>query len=342
MNIFSKIPKKNGIYSVYGVNNLLESILLKELLSKKNIFYFTEDIKDSKAKFDILSKNSDSEINYLDNSFFEDSISLEKLPLISEIFNNFSKKSSRVIIFDSIKISKNINIDKRSLSFKINPDDTQITQNEIIKKLLKFNFNQTEFVNSFGDFSVRGSVLDLFSQNFEKPIRIQFYKEKIKSTSYFNLDTMKSGGKILTSFDIYKYNHSGDVDKRPIIELIPKNSFIILDRQWNNENQEIIKEISKYNIIIFINPLIGLGKEIETLEIEYPEIQYETESLNWIKQLLKKYKDYKFTFLITKENDMDQIRDEVKNLSYNIYCDEYSKTFIIKNKKEIFVSLKKV
>ena len=38
---------------------------------------------------------------------------------------------------------------------------------------------------------------------------------------------------------------------------------------------------------------------------------------------------------------MDQIRDEVKNLSYNIYCDEYSKTFIIKNKKEIFVSLKK-
>ena len=152
---------------------------------------------------------------------------------------------------------------------------------------------------------------------------------------------MKSGGKILTSFDIYKYNHSGDVDKRPIIELIPKNSFIILDRQWNNENQEIIKEISKYNIIIFINPLIGLGKEIETLEIEYPEIQYETESLNWIKQLLKKYKDYKFTFLITKENDMDQIRDEVKNLSYNIYCDEYSKTFIIKNKKEIFVSLKK-
>ena len=82
---------------------------------------------------------------------------------------------------------------------------------------------------------------------------------------------MKSGGKILTSFDIYKYNHSGDVDKRPIIELIPKNSFIILDRQWNNENQEIIKEISKYNIIIFINPLIGLGKEIETLEIEYPE-----------------------------------------------------------------------
>ena len=139
MNIFSKIPKKNGIYSVYGVNNLLESILLKDLLSKKNIFYFTEDIKDSKAKFDILSKNSESEINYLDNSFFEDSISLEKLPLISEIFNNFSKKSSRVIIFDSIKISKNINIDKRRLSFKSNPDDTQITQNEIIKKLLKIN-----------------------------------------------------------------------------------------------------------------------------------------------------------------------------------------------------------
>ena len=65
--------------------------------------------------------------------------------------------------------------------------------------------------------------------------------------------------------------------------------FIILDRQWNNENQEIIKEISKYNIIIFINPLIRLGKEIETLEIEYPEIQYETESLNWIK-LLKNIK----------------------------------------------------
>ena len=86
MNIFSEIPKKNGIYSIYGINNLLESVLLRELLNKKNIFYFTDDAKESKIKFDILSKNSDSEINYLDDSFFEDSISLEKLPLISEIF----------------------------------------------------------------------------------------------------------------------------------------------------------------------------------------------------------------------------------------------------------------
>ena len=88
MNIFSEIPKKNGIYSIYGINNLLESVLLRELLNKKNIFYFTDDAKESKIKFDILSKNSDSEINYLDDSFFEDSIGLEKLPLISEIFNN--------------------------------------------------------------------------------------------------------------------------------------------------------------------------------------------------------------------------------------------------------------
>ncbi len=341
MNIFSEIPKKNGIYSIYGINNLLESVLLRELLNKKNIFYFTDDAKESKIKFDILSKNSDSEINYLDDSFFEDSISLEKLPLISEIFNNFSRKSNRVVIFDSIKINKNINIDKRSLSFKVNLENADIKQDKIIEKLIEFNFNQTEFVNSFGDFSVRGSVLDLFSQNFEKPIRIQFYKEKIKSASYFDLDTMKSIEKILNNFDIYKYDHSGDVHKKPITELIPKNSFIIFDHQWNNENKEIIKKISKKNITIFLNPIIKLGSELQSLKIEYPEIQYYEKSFNWIKQLIKKYKNNKVTFLITNEKDINQIKDEIPDLSYNIYHDNHSKTFIVKNKKEIFISLKK-
>ncbi len=341
MNIFSEIPKKNGIYSIYGINNLLESVLLRELLNKKNIFYFTDDAKESKIKFDILSKNSDSEINYLDDSFFEDSISLEKLPLISEIFNNFSRKSNRVVIFDSIKINKNINIDKRSLSFKVNLENADIKQDKIIEKLIEFNFNQTEFVSSFGDFSVRGSVLDLFSQNFEKPIRIQFYKEKIKSASYFDLDTMKSIEKILNNFDIYKYDHSGDVHKKPITELIPKNSFIIFDHQWNNENKEIIKKISKKNITIFLNPIIKLGSELQSLKIEYPEIQYYEKSFNWIKQLIKKYKNNKVTFLITNEKDINQIKDEIPDLSYNIYHDNHSKTFIVKNKKEIFISLKK-
>ncbi len=341
MNIFSEIPKKNGIYSIYGINNLLESVLLKELLIKKNIFYFTEDAKESKVKFDILSKNSDSEINYLDDSFFEDLISLEKLPLISEIFNNFSRKSNRIVIFDSIKINKNINIDKRSLRFKINLENADIKQDKIIEKLIEFNFTRTEFVNSFGDFSVRGSVLDLFSQNFEKPIRIQFYKEKIKSASYFDLDNMKSIEKIINNFDIYKYNHSEDVDKKPITELIPENSFIIFDHQWNNENKEIIKKISKKNITIFLNPLIKLGSELQSLKIEYPEMQYYEKSFNCIKQLIKKYKDNKLTFLISNEKDINQIKDEIPNLSYNIYHDDHSKTFIVKNKKEIFISLKK-
>ena len=341
MNIFSEIPKKNGIYSVYGINNLLESLLLKELLNKKNVFYFTEDAKESKIKFDILSKNSDSEINYLDDSFFEDLINLEKLPLVSEIFNNFSRKLNRVVIFDSVRINKKINIDKKSLNFKINLDDADLNQDKIIKKLIEFNFNQTEFINSFGDFSVRGSVLDLFSQNFEKPIRIQFYKEKIKSASYFDLNTMKSMEKIISNFDIYKYNHSEDVNKKPIVELIPKNSFIIFDHQWNDENKEIIKEISKHNITIFLNPLIKLGSELQNLKVEYPKIQYYEESFNWIKQLIKKYKDNKFTFLTSNENDINLIKNEIQDLSYSMYHDDHSKTFIVKNKKEIFISLKK-
>ena len=49
-----------------------------------------------------------------------------------------------------------------------------------------------EFIESSGQFSVRGSVVDIYLSEIKNPIRIQFFKEKVKSINSFDISTMKS------------------------------------------------------------------------------------------------------------------------------------------------------
>lgn len=57
----------------------------------------------------------------------------------------------------------------------------------VIRQLINYEYNYTARVAEYGDFSLRGGVLDIYPIDFEKPVRIELFGDKVESIRIFNL-----------------------------------------------------------------------------------------------------------------------------------------------------------
>ncbi|MBO4871697.1 MAG: transcription-repair coupling factor [Muribaculaceae bacterium] len=60
------------------------------------------------------------------------------------------------------------------------------------ERLLELGFHKVDYVYEPGQFSVRGSILDVFSYSHELPYRIDFFGDEIESIRTFNIETQLS------------------------------------------------------------------------------------------------------------------------------------------------------
>ncbi|MCQ2406475.1 MAG: transcription-repair coupling factor [Oscillospiraceae bacterium] len=77
-----------------------------------------------------------------------------------------------------------------SSAFVIDPD-CGLTLEEIKEKLVCLGYAGREQVESVGQFSVRGGILDIFSPGHPEPLRIEFWGDDIDSMGFFDTDTQR-------------------------------------------------------------------------------------------------------------------------------------------------------
>lgn len=66
----------------------------------------------------------------------------------------------------------------------------------VAEMLIEYGFERVDFVYSPGQFSVRGSIVDVFSFADDKPYRIDFFGDEVDSIRDFDLESQLSSGKI--------------------------------------------------------------------------------------------------------------------------------------------------
>jgi transcription-repair coupling factor (superfamily II helicase) len=66
------------------------------------------------------------------------------------------------------------------------------------KKLRELGFTEVDYVYEPGQFSIRGSILDVFSFSNELPYRVDFFGDEIDSIRTFNVETQLSEAKVKT------------------------------------------------------------------------------------------------------------------------------------------------
>lgn len=80
--------------------------------------------------------------------------------------------------------------------------NSEISLAELQKTLYNYGYERVEIVESKGQYSIRGGILDVFSTMYDVPYRIEFFGDEVDSIRDFDIETQKSLNKF-ERFDIY-------------------------------------------------------------------------------------------------------------------------------------------
>ena len=99
-----------------------------------------------------------------------------------------------------------------------------------IDKLINMGYVREHKVEGVGQFSIRGGIIDIFTPNFENPIRIELFDDEIDSIRPFDIFTQKS------------------VDKIKYVKVLPARSFLYpanIEEAANLIEKDIKKDTSE-------------------------------------------------------------------------------------------------
>ena len=117
------------------------------------------------------------------------------------------------------------------------------SQENLISELVKFGYERTDDVDSFGKFSVRGGIVDIFAINSPKPYRLEFFDDVIDSIRILNPTTLRSE-KNISAVNVFPIKF--DVSKNFVpFMTCAKNPAIIFDEP--NRIKEKIESLTKEN-----------------------------------------------------------------------------------------------
>ena len=80
---------------------------------------------------------------------------------------------------------------KNSFTIEIG-QDSEFELDDLCEKLVKMGYVREEEVSAKGQFSLRGGILDVFSVQWENPVRIEFFDTLVDSIREFDKDTQRS------------------------------------------------------------------------------------------------------------------------------------------------------
>ena len=169
------LDKKKSLIICENNYKLAEILDFLERNSKENFFIFKEfetlpydhfspHMDNLSNRIETLSKSSNAEITLVTTTN----------ALIQPLFDKTS-------------------INNFSYSFELSD---QIDRNDLIQKLTISGYESVELVSTRGEFTIRGSVIDIFPINSSKPIRINLDGDIVESIRTFNEETQLSEHKV--------------------------------------------------------------------------------------------------------------------------------------------------
>ena len=95
--------------------------------------------------------------------------------------------------------------------------------------LFSKGFEKVDFVSSPGQFSIRGSIIDVFSYSYNYPFRLSFFGDEIENIHSFDCNTQLSREEHESIDIIPDLTGEGEGEMTSVSGILPKNSLIWLD-----------------------------------------------------------------------------------------------------------------
>ena len=239
--------KKINNIGIYGQNITTKALeIYNEFVkSNKNVVVITQDKAEAEELFSLITTLEKEtyiypEIDILkrhtakSNDLVQNSI---------KVLENLVSKVPSIIIIPIEASYRTLKDPEKFLNttFEINIE-TVINFEDLQKKLVNMGYNRVDSVDVVGEFSKRGSIVDIFSPLNEKPIRLDFFDDELDSIRTFDEITQKSLEKvenvtIYPTNDFFLTNEEKDIVVTKILERLKDEKL---------KQEENYKDISDY------------------------------------------------------------------------------------------------
>ena len=101
---------------------------------------------------------------------------------------------------------------------------------QLCRKLISMGYESVFTIQKTGQFSKRGSIVDIFPLGYDKPVRIDFFGDEIDSIKYFAVDTQRS------------------IEKVNSISIVPVTELIYNDDEFVLAKEKILSFLDDYSL----------------------------------------------------------------------------------------------
>jgi transcription-repair coupling factor (superfamily II helicase) len=150
----------------------------------------------------------------------------------------------------AVKLPQPKQFAERVLEFEV---DKEYSFEELIRKLTILGFEKKDFVEEYGDFAVRGGILDVFPFIGDNPIRFEFWGDKIES---------------IREFDVLSQRSIRELQKASVVASLNVDSMIAADALQVTDSINNQVPLFKYlasDALVFYDETVLVEKEIDEL-----------------------------------------------------------------------------
>ena len=185
---------------------------LTQVMGTQNVLFFPSSFKRSVKYGQRDSANEILRTEVLARVSARDKQATESLLIIS-----YPEALSELVV------SKQ-HLDERRLSLKTGQQQIDIT--DIAHKLHEYGFQEVDYVYEPGQYSVRGSILDVYSFSCENPFRIDFFGREIDTIRTFEVQDQLSKDK-LNEIEIVPELATLTTERVSFLNFLPSNSVMV-------------------------------------------------------------------------------------------------------------------
>ncbi|MBQ9479532.1 MAG: transcription-repair coupling factor, partial [Selenomonadaceae bacterium] len=185
--------------------------------------------------------------------------SLERTARRMSILERILEGDNLIIIATTTAAVKKVVSRKYFLNYRLKlARDDSIKLERLFDKLIDFGYERTDEVDSPGQFTSRGGIVDIYPLNSSTPFRLEFFDDMIDSIREFDVDTKRSI-KNVDAVSIMPVNFASDkINPEPFMMFVERGAIVfdepnrIIDTVRNliRENPDIKRKIFSFENLI--------------------------------------------------------------------------------------------
>ncbi len=191
---------------------------ITQLIGDQDVYFYPSSYKSS-VKYDQQRQDAGNEI------------------LRTEVLNCLESQDSHFLIVSYPEALTELVVKTEVLkekTFEVRVGES-VDSSFMIQMLLEYGFSRVDFVYEPGQFSVRGSIIDIYSYSCEYPYRIDFFGDEVDSIRTFEVESQLSKEK-KEKIAIVPNIHDKQVVSDSILSFLPEQTILSLfDYQFTTE-----------------------------------------------------------------------------------------------------------